>query len=193
MNETQIVVAVIGAITSIIVAFIGRKKEMKSEAAATTQFTTTASSPYRAQGPRLVFVSTLAAGIALTALIVVIFWGPGARGVQAPSINVEGGVIEGGKTQTGTVSADASANGSEWKLAEGRSLALFRKTIRFSGKLKKPHVVVALAYFHAASGHDTNIGVNAENVSDQGFDLVIRTGVGSIIYGAAANWVAYGE
>jgi hypothetical protein len=97
------------------------------------------------------------------------------------------------RIQSGTVIADATFDG--WSLLAGDGERVFTKQISFSEPvfLTPPTIAVALVHLDAATHVYTRISISAQDVSKNGFLLVLKTWSDSQVYGVGASWVAYGS
>jgi len=56
-----------------------------------------------------------------------------------------------------------------------------------------PAVVVNISKFDLVEGSNYRLSINPKNITTQGFDLTFSTWSDSLVYGASATWIAYGE
>jgi hypothetical protein len=86
--------------------------------------------------------------------------------------------------------SDYEDGGDMWT---GKGPRMRRKTLKFSKKFKTPPAVhVALSMWDMDSATNARADVSAENISEEGFDVVFRTWGDTRVARARIGWMAVG-
>lgn len=92
--------------------------------------------------------------------------------------------------QSGGSYADVSTPG--WTLYEGTGYRAYTQTVTFTHSfVGTPRVVANLGHIHVDRTTNPLIGVTAENITQNGFDLVFYTWNDAKVFGAVARWIAF--
>jgi hypothetical protein len=95
------------------------------------------------------------------------------------------------KVQSGRARGDWLSSPG-WNLHQGFGARFYTVRVTFQRPFQSPPTVLATLYIlDVGNAANTRVNVSAENITTQGFDLVIHTWGDTALYGAYANWLAY--
>lgn len=81
---------------------------------------------------------------------------------------------------------------SDWNLHQGIGPRSYTVHVSFLEPFQSvPIVLVSLRMLDVGNMTNTRAHVLAENVTQEGFDLVIHTWADTVLYGAEVTWMAY--
>jgi hypothetical protein len=95
------------------------------------------------------------------------------------------------KVQSGRAGGDWQSSPG-WNLHQGFAARSYTVRVTFQQPFQSPPTVLATLYMlDVGNAANTRVSVSAENITTQGFDLVIYTWGDTALYGAYVNWLAY--
>ena len=98
------------------------------------------------------------------------------------------------KVQSGTESMDAA--NSNWNLinkstAKPNGASIRMPVIFKEGFKKRPEVITSFYNLSYSKDFNTNISVEATNVTEKGFTISVKAWGGTNVFGVGINWIAY--
>lgn len=83
---------------------------------------------------------------------------------------------------------------SGWGLTSGTGWREWREPITFAKSfIAPPEVTVGLSMVDIGNGANSRVTVEAENVTGQGFDLVVKAWGDTVLYSVNVDWLAFGD
>ncbi|WP_280262716.1 H-type lectin domain-containing protein [Nocardia abscessus] len=81
-----------------------------------------------------------------------------------------------------------------WALTSGTGWREWREPIAFAKSFNSPpEVTVGLSMVDIGNGANSRVMVDAENVTGQGFDLVVKAWSNTVLYSVNVDWLAFGD
>ena len=93
--------------------------------------------------------------------------------------------------RTGTFDFSEKTHPSEWRLGSGTGHRIFRATIKFPEAFPvAPRLAVALTGVNSSNTTNLRVGIEAQDIEMQEFDLVVNTWDDTLIFGITGVWIA---
>ena len=93
--------------------------------------------------------------------------------------------------RTGTFDFSEKTHPSEWRLGSGTGHRIFRATIKFPEAFPvAPRLAVALTGVDSSNTTNLRVGIEAQDIEMQEFDLVVNTWDDTLIFGITGVWIA---
>ncbi|WP_067540939.1 H-type lectin domain-containing protein [Nocardia crassostreae] len=81
-----------------------------------------------------------------------------------------------------------------WALNSGSGPREWREPVVFAKPFNMPpDVTIALSMLDVDESKNARVRVEAQNITDKGFDLVCGTWADTILYSVNADWLAFGD
>lgn len=88
----------------------------------------------------------------------------------------------------------AHSSMANWNLTQGTGERIYRVHATFGKKFSAPPAVtVSLSSFDLSPTYGQRLAVYAENITKDGFDIVVLTWADTVVYAAGVTWLAHGN